>query len=59
MFNSSIPNATIILTGENVNDVWLPDIWITNERGEPRDRFPPNESKVQLKSDGYVYYSAR
>lgn len=58
-FNSSIQNATIILTGESVNSIWLPDLWIPHERGEPKSRFPSTESTVIITPDGYVNYTAR
>ena len=58
-FNSPIPNATVILTGDSVNDVWLPDLWIINERSVPLNRFPTSASTVLLKSEGYIHYTSR
>ena len=58
-FNSSVPNATLILAGDDVDTVWLPDLWITNERGKPYERFPKTEASLQIRADGHVYYSVR
>eukprot|EP00794_Sanderia_malayensis_P007191 gene7191-7997_t len=55
-FNSSTVNATIILTGNSVHSVWLPDLWLTGERKiTPVDR----SSFLHLSGNGRVSFYTR
>ena len=58
-FNTSVSNGLFVLTSSDVKNIWLPDLWISGERGHDKDNFVNDNSLAQINRDGRVTYSSR